>query len=361
MRDLILGVVTRSANDAAAVMAEELGGSEADFAALHDLEGAPARHAADAGSERLRACPTRSSARRRATSPGWRSRCITHFPREYRYFSIQEFEFRGEHDPHATTISRMVRGCRRHQDRVCQRLRVQPRRIGGAQRASADRRDNGRPFGAAAATCRWPRCSTRGSRRSETASRRRRAQTLVAAAPTAYPKASSSNSIAASAAPATAPARAAPALAARVVTAPAVAAAEEDDDDDEASDTDDRKAGALSRAASAALRHLAPVSKAQAAPAVHVKTEAEDGWGIQLGAYRDQSAARQALQRLAGVAVVNGKPQQVLAPPKSDRRGLYRVRLLRFNESGARAACTALKKRKIECTVVRSAMKVARS
>ncbi len=87
------------------------------------------------------------------------------------------------------------------------------------------------------------------------------------------------------------------------------------------------------------MRHLAPVSKAQAAPAVHVKTAAEEGWSIQLGAYRDQSAARQALRRLAGVAVVNGKPQQVLAPPKSDRRGLYRVRLLGFNESGARAAC----------------------
>ena len=123
---------------------------------------------------------------------------------------------------------------------------------------------------------------------------------------------------------------------------------------------EDRKSGALRRAASAALRHLAPVSKAQAAPAVHVKTAAEDGWSIQLGAYRDQSAARQALRRASGLDAVSGKPQQVLAPSKADRRGLYRARLLGFSESGARSACGSLKKRRIECTVVRSPEKLAR-
>ena len=128
---------------------------------------------------------------------------------------------------------------------------------------------------------------------------------------------------------------------------------------DEKDDAEDRKAGAVRRVANAALRHLAPVSKAHAAPAVHVTSAAEDGWSVQLGAFRDQSAARQALRRVAGVSVVTGKPQQVLAPSKSDRRGVYRVRVLSFSESDARAACTELKKRKIACTVVRSGVKFA--
>ena len=164
--------------------------------------------------------------------------------------------------------------------------------------------------------------------------------------------------------PASAPA--APVMAAaRAVSIPAVSAIEaaaaeaaaavieEDEDEDGGAKT--RKTATLRRVASTALRHLAPVSKAQAAPALHVKTAANEGWSIQLGAYRDQSAARQALRQVAGASVVNGKPQQVLAPPKSDRRGLYRVRLLSFSEKGARTACVALKKRKIECTVIRSA------
>ena len=56
---------------------------------------------------------------------------------------------------------------------------------------------------------------------------------------------------------------------------------------------------------------------------------------------------------------MTGKPQQILAPSKSDRHGLYRVRVLRFSESSARSACAELKKRKIACTVVRSAVKLA--
>jgi hypothetical protein len=184
---------------------------------------------------------------------------------------------------------------------------------------------------------------------------------LIAAAQAAGPRASSSNSIAASppAAPAAAAARAAPVPIARAVAAPAPTVAAVEEDDADGGDADDRKADALRRVASAALRHLAPMSKAQAAPAVHVKAANED-WGVQLGAFRDHSAARQALRRIAGVSAAAGKPQQVLAPAKSDRRGLYRARLLRFNESDARAACAALKRRKIECTVVRSGVRLAR-
>ena len=155
-------------------------------------------------------------------------------------------------------------------------------------------------------TCRWPRCLIRDLRRSGT---RQPAQPVIASAPsTTYPKASSSNSIAAApAAPAMAAARVAsapataPAIGSAIAAAEAAAAlADEDDDENENGDAEDRKTGAAGRITSAALRHLAPVSKAQAAPAVHVASVAEDGWSIQLGAFRDQSTARQALRRVAG-------------------------------------------------------------
>jgi D-alanyl-D-alanine carboxypeptidase len=360
LRDLILGVITRSANDAASVIAENLAGSEANFARYMTWK---ARQLGMQNSWYQNASGLPDPGQRTTARDIARlSLALYHdFPREYRYFSIQEFYFRGEQINTHNHLLEVYPGA--------DGIKTGFVNASGFNIATSAVRNGHRLIGVIMggrsahsrdlqmASLLDQGFAALGNRQPATP-----AQTLVAAAPTSYPKAASSSSIPAATVPATTPARAAPALAARVITAPVITAAqEEEDDDDNEADTDDRKADTLSRVASAALRHLAPVSKAQAAPAVHVKTEAEDSWGIQLGAYRDQSAARQALHRLAGIAVVNGKPQQVLAPPKSDRRGLYRVRLLRFNESGARAACTALKKRQIECTVVRSAMKVASS
>jgi D-alanyl-D-alanine carboxypeptidase len=124
-----------------------------------------------------------------------------------------------------------------------------------------------------------------------------------------------------------------------------------------------QKPETLRRVASAALRHLAPVSQASAAPAVMQTpaSQAGDDWAIQLGAFRAEAAAEKATKRAAGLAIVRGKPHQILAPAKSERGGLYRARLLRFNEKTAQAACAELKRRGLACSVIRVAtVKVAR-
>ena len=70
VRDATMALVTRSANDAAIVLAEALGGDEATLRAAHDA----ARPASSACRRRCiampRACPTATRSRRRATWPG---------------------------------------------------------------------------------------------------------------------------------------------------------------------------------------------------------------------------------------------------------------------------------------------------
>ena len=394
LRDLILGLVTRSANDAASVIAENLAGSEINFARYMTWKARQLgmQHTWYQNASGLPDPSQRTTARDVARL----SLALYHdFPREYRYFSTQAFYFRGDEiNTHnhllewyqgadgiktgfvnasgfniATSAVRngrrligVIMGGRSAHSRDLQMASLLDQGF-----AVLGNRQPAQPLVAAA-----PSAGPRASSGSAIATAAPSTSAIVAAAapaPTASaiaaaagPRASSGSAITASAtSPAIAATQAAPAPAARaIVPMEQVIAAVDDEEDDDESDAQDSKSGALRRAASAALRHLAPVSKAQAAPAVHVKTAAEDGWSVQLGAYRDQSAARQALRRASGLDAVSGKPQQVLAPSKADRRGLYRARLLGFSESGARSACGSLKKRKIECTVVRSPEKLAR-
>jgi D-alanyl-D-alanine carboxypeptidase len=103
----------------------------------------------------------------------------------------------------------------------------------------------------------------------------------------------------------------------------------------------------LGSVAKAALSHLAPVSRAEAAP---VAVEPREGWGIQLGAFRAQAAAERVEHEVARLALAKGKQPQILAPAASER--LYRARLLHFSPQAARAACGELHKKHIDCSVV---------
>jgi D-alanyl-D-alanine carboxypeptidase len=360
VRDLILGLITRSANDAASVIAENLAGSEANFARYMTWKARQLgmQHSWYQNASGLPDPSQRTTARDVARL----ALALYHdFPREYRYFSTQEFFFRGDQIHTHNHLLEWYPGA--------DGIKTGFVNASGFNIATSAVR-NGRRLigvimGGRSAHSRDVQMASLLDQGFAALGNRQPPEPVVAAAPaTTYPKASSSNTIAA-AAPAspvmarTAPQPAPPAVSA-IAAAEAAVADEDDDESDAATATDDRKTGALRRVAGAAMRHLAPVSKAQAAPAVHVKTEPDDGWSVQLGAFRDQSAAREALRRIGGLAATAGRPQQVLPPAKSERRGLYRARLLRFNEGGARAACATLKKRKIECTVVRPAVKLAR-
>ncbi|HLJ63167.1 MAG TPA: serine hydrolase [Stellaceae bacterium] len=95
VRDLILGMVTKSANDAAVVMAETLADSEEDFAAMMTRE-----------AHRLGMKSTIFHNASGLANPGQHSTArdlallarhlYRDFPREYAYFATEEFTYKGE-------------------------------------------------------------------------------------------------------------------------------------------------------------------------------------------------------------------------------------------------------------------------
>ena len=109
LRDLILGLVTRSANDAASVIAENLAGSEANFARYMTWKARQLgmQHTWYQNASGLPDPSQRTTARDIARL----SLALYHdFPREYRYFSTQAFYFRGERDQHAQPSPGVVSG-----------------------------------------------------------------------------------------------------------------------------------------------------------------------------------------------------------------------------------------------------------
>jgi hypothetical protein len=114
------------------------------------------------------------------------------------------------------------------------------------------------------------------------------------------------------------------------------------------------KIGQLAKAARKIAAHLSPVAKAEAAPITRQsRTPSEnERWSIQLGAFRVASAAEQAARSAGTVPGARGKPVQIVQPSKGGKERVYRARLLNFSPQEAQGACTALHKKKIECSVV---------
>ena len=323
LRDLILGLITRSANDAASVIAENLAGSEANFARYMTWKARQLgmQHSWYQNASGLPDPAQRTTARDVARL----ALALYHdFPREYRYFSTQEFYFRGEEINTHNHLLEWYPGA--------DGIKTGFVNASGFNIATSAVR-NGRRLigvimGGRSAHSRDVQMASLLDQGFAALGTRQPAQPLVAAAPADLSEGLLLNSIAASRRrrrlrpPALRHARdrgrrRSASVRRRVAPPPRIAASQasrggrtschtmrvdDEEDDDDEGDAEDRKAGALRRVASAALRHLAPVSKAQAAPAVHVTTAAEDGWSIQLGAFRDQSAARQALHRSPGSA-----------------------------------------------------------
>ena len=75
--DAIPSIVTKSANDAAVVVAEAIGGSETEFARHDDRQGARARHEAHQLPQRLRPARRPRRSPPRATRPSLPARCRT--------------------------------------------------------------------------------------------------------------------------------------------------------------------------------------------------------------------------------------------------------------------------------------------
>ena len=95
LRDLILGLVTRSANDAASVIAENLAGSEANFARYMTWK-ARQLGMQQTWYQNASGLPDPSQRTTARDIARLALALYQHFPREYRYFSTQAFYFRGD-------------------------------------------------------------------------------------------------------------------------------------------------------------------------------------------------------------------------------------------------------------------------
>ena len=347
VRSLILGIVTRSANDAAVVLAEGLGGSEPAFADQMNAE-----------AQRLGM--TRTVFRNASGLPNPEQHTTARdmarlalalqrdFPREYGFFATKEFDFRGTeilgHDhllnwyPGADGMKtgftdasgfNLVTSAVRNGHRLIGVV------LGGTSWASRDREmaallDQGfaELAGAAPAIA--------------------RVETPVAVPPHPTPI------------PAVAHVAALPVAPVQRAVATRVVAR-------------DVPAKPAMHPAARPVAHFSPVIRARATavrrpepiPATrlaHARPVAVADWSIQLGAFRNVSAARGAARIAGGLRLVHGKPLEILPPARGAKARVrfYRARLLRFTARDAALACAALHRKRITCAVVPPAVRFAR-
>jgi len=308
VQDLILGLVTRSANDAASVLAEGLGGSDSAFA--------------EQMSRKARQIGMTSTVYRNASGLPDPDQYTTardeaqlalalyrDFPREYRYFATRQFYFRGNVIHNHNHLLDWYEGA--------DGIKTGYIGASGFNLAASAVRNGHRLIGVIMGG------PTAGTRDREMAALLDQGFQEVGAGTTM--------------------------VAHRDVPQPAVAEAEQ-----APSPTPREKPGMISKAASRLAAHLSPLSKAEAAPLVHEQhtQPAGEHWSIQLGAFHAETAAVKAAHAAASVAGAKGKPLQIVEPAKADKERLYRVRLLNFTPQEAWSACVALHKKKIECSVV---------
>lgn len=333
VRDLILGVVTKSANDAATVLAEALGGSEDNFARLMTWKARRLgmNHSWYQNASGLPNPDQRTTARDVARL----ALALYHqFPREYRYFSTQQFDFHGQIVHSHNHLLEWYQGA--------DGIKTGFVNASGFNLAASAARNGHRLIGvimggrsARSRDIQMASLLDQGFAIIARNSPSQPSEPVVAAATPAAPQGAPA---VAAAVPAVATAAAAPAAAAPAAAATAPA-----------EDTQQR-AGFLGNVA----RHLAPVAKAEAAPLPREKPDAAaEGWAIQIGAFHAKAAAEHAEKRISALAILRGKPQQILPPGRSERGGLYRARLLHFSPKGAQAACEELRHKGFACSIVR--------
>ena len=346
VRDLVLGVVTKSANDAAAVLAETLGGTEANFAGMMNQKaqqlGMTRSHYSNAsGLPDPEQLTTARDIARLALA-------LYHdFPREYRYFSVKQFDFQGQlvngHDhildwyPGADGIKTgftVASGYNLATSAVQNGRRLIGVVLGGRSVRSRDK-SMGQLLDLGFADL--------GRQQPVMVAQNQTPAATAAAAP-AGTQAQPSFAAMASASMAT------PATAAAPVQQAAAEPATISDAPPQHS-----VPATIASVANAAVSHLAPVSRAEAAPA---SAEPNEGWAVQMGAYRGQAAAERVAREVTRLGVARGKQAQILPPAGSER--LYRARLVYFTAQGARTACAELHRQQhIECSVVPAGLKVA--
>ena len=310
VQDLILGLVTRSANDAATVLAEGLAGSEPAFAA-HMTSKARQLGMNSTAYRNASGLPDPDQYTTARDEAQLALALYRDFPKEYRYFSTREFYFRGKTIHNHNHLLDWYEGA--------DGIKTGYIGASGFNLAASAVRNGHRLIGVIMGG------PSAGTRDREMAVLLDRGFEEVGAGTTI--------------------------VATREAPSPVVAEAEQPPPPPSAPRG---KSGVISKAASRLATHLSPFSKAEAAPLVRERPQpAGEHWSIQLGAFRAEpealKAARVAAASLAGA---RGRPVQIVEPAKAGKERLYRARLLNFTPQEAWSACVALHKKKIECSVV---------
>jgi len=319
VQELILGLVTRSANDAATVLAEGLAGSEPAFAEQMTHRGRQLGMTSTVyrNASGLPNPDQYTTARDQAQLA---LALYRDFPREYRYFATREFYFRGSVIHNHNHLLDWYDGA--------DGIKTGYIGASGYNLAASAVRYGRRLIGVVMGG------PSAGSRDREMASLLDRGFADVGAGTIVTARRE--------------PPAASPPIAAEAEQ-PQPAASRE-------------KPGMLSRAALRVAARLSPIAKAEAATVAHEPRALTAGerWSIQLGAFRAEGAAERAGRSPAVLAVAKGKPVQIMGPAKADKDRFYRARLLNFTSQEAWSACVALRKKDVECTVVSPAgLKVA--
>src|SRR5882762_2082908 len=284
IQDLILGVVTKSANDAAAVLAEGMAGSEAAFAERMTLK---ARQLGMSSTVYRNASGLPDTEQRTtARDVVQLALALYHdFPREYRYFATRQFYFRGKIIATHNHLLEWYEGA--------DGIKTGYIGASGFNLAASAVRNGHRLIGVVMGG------ASAGSRDREMAALLDEGFGEVGAGSIGVARREE-------------PTTPVPQVAAETgQLAPA---------------RPREKLGQFTKAARKLAAHLSPVAKAEAAPMTHqLRGEAAtERWSIQLGAFRVETAAEQAARTAANLPVARGKPLQIVQPSKAGKDHLYR-------------------------------------
>jgi D-alanyl-D-alanine carboxypeptidase len=327
VRSLILGIVTRSANDAAVVLAEGIAGSEPGFAGMMNREarqlGMTRTHYANASG--LPDPRQTTTARDQAQL----ALALYHdFPREFQYFSTREFVFRGRrilgHDglleeyPGADGIKTgyiRASGFNLATSAVQSGHRLIGVVMGGRTARSRD---------ALMISLLDAGFAELGVQPNPGAPH---VFSAIAAAQQPVPR--RPQAVLAPAAPETGASRV--------------------------------QAEQIAREAARLVAHLSPIAHAEAASLDRGSrarlTEAR--WSVQLGAFRSEREARKVGREAQALTPLKGKPLRIVDSRAAGNRRLYRPRFVSLTEQQAVKACIELRKRGGACWALRPTVRLA--
>jgi D-alanyl-D-alanine carboxypeptidase len=328
VEDAILGLVTKSANDAAMVLAEALGGNQAAFAARMT------RKARDLGMTRTvfrnpHGLPDPAQVTTARDMARLGRALIRDHARHYHYFSRSAFTYRGvRHNNHNRLMTRYM---------GMDGLKTGYTRASGFNLAASAVRDGRRLIAVVLGgqTAGWRDNRMEGLldaafRKAGPASRPTRDLRMAALTAQAAPL------------PNRKPAGNGPLAAVAALTEPEADAAA----------LNAGGIGQLAQRLADGAREFSPISTAEAAvmPAPLPPSRSGGSWSIQIGAFSDDDASRRALGLAVGRMpdLLGGATPQSVAV-RSSGRTLYRARLGGLDEETARSVCTRMERSGQDC------------